>query len=98
MKIANNIKLTMVCICAAIFTFISYALLPLTVDILAGRDLLTLFVGFIIVPLGICFYLSGVFFSISLIVSGIFNKNKIWWILGIILVIANIGTIIFAFI
>lgn len=98
MRILSNIKLTFTCALAIVCVVASYALLPLSVDILTGNNILTLFVGFAIVPLGIGLYISGVFGTLSLIISGIFNKTKIWWILGILLAIANIGVLIVSFI
>ena len=98
MRILNNMKLTFVCIVGVLCAFVSYGLLPLSVDILTGNDLLGLFLGFTIVPIGIGLYISAIFSALSLIVSGIFNKTTVWWILGILLAIADVGAAIVAFI
>ena len=97
MKILNNIKMTMIFIVALILAVISYGLLPLAVDILFEQNVLVgIFVGFVLVPLGIGLYLSGALSSLYLIVAGIFGKKKIWWILGILLVVAYVGAVIVA--
>ena len=95
MRILNNVKLIFTCVFTIVCTVLSYWLLPLSLDIISGTNVLySLFIGILIVPISLGLFISGILGTFSLIISGIMNKTKIWWILGIIILLANLGAVV----
>lgn len=95
MRILSNLKLIFTCALTIVCTILSYWLLPLSLDIVLGTNILySIIIGILIVPISLGLFISGIFGTFSLIISGVMNKTKIWWILGIIILLANLGAVI----
>ncbi len=98
MKIFSNIKFLFLFATALICCAISYPLLNLVVHILNdGNILASLITGFIVVPLGIGIFIASILSALSLFVRGLIFKTKVWWILGVLLMLANVGAVVYAF-
>ena len=98
MKAISTIKFIFLFITTLLCCVVSYPLLHLTMQILNSENILaSLFTGFIIVPLGIGIYIASLTSSLWLFISGLIHKTRIWWILGVLLLLANVGAVAFAF-
>ena len=98
MRGINTVKYIFLFITTLICCAITYPLLHLTVEILNSENILaSLATGFIIVPLGLGLYIASLTSSLWIFISGLINKTKVWWILGILLLLANVGAVAFAF-